>query len=280
MIYPENAVLVPKVMGFITDALGRATTQLQEPFISIEQVDNPILNDPWQLPESTWAFILPDCYILVSFPAKKDEYVSPPDRLNMAQEAATQTSTLLSAVTFKTKQSDDVWSENLLKFYQYLYTWNTDAIFVAKAHPEDIVRSILFAQTIPTYANRSPFVGYCDPNLFLVGSRNYDETDLANKLTQYATLNQNTFLWASQNVSFCYPGYGYGWDRSLEGNSELALSRSISYSITGYLLNVFTVSQLAQFSSQNWVARSHILASAAIYGNAYLSYLIRNVINS
>lgn len=280
MIYPENATLVPKVIGWINDGLTRATAQVQEPYIGVKEVRNPMLDDPWALPQVTWVIDLPDAYIMVAFPANADEYDAPNDRLSMASEAATQTTYSLTSLTYKTRQTDDDFAASLLKFYQQLYTWNTDAITFLKVHPEDIVRNVLFNQPAPTFAARTANVGYVDPNLFLLGSKYYDATALVANLAQYANLESNAFLWKTQSVSFCYPGWGYTWDDSLSANRAMALALGISFSVSGFLLNTFTAAQMTQFLNQNWQARSDILASGAIYGNVYFSYLIRQIINS
>lgn len=280
MIYPENTVLVPKVIGWINASLARAATQLQEPYISVKEVTNPLLDNPWGLPQNTYAIILPDAYIMVSFPPSSVEYQTPVDRSGMAQEAATQTTYSLASVTYKTRQDADDFSTNLLRFYQQLYTWNTDAIVVDKVHPEDVVRNLLFNQAAPTYATRAPTVGMIDPNLFLVGSRSYDVGALSTILTQYSALDVNHFLWKGVQVSFLYPSFGYAWDTSVEATVALGLSRGVSYSFCGYLVSVLSASQRSYFISQNWQVRIDILSSGAIYGNAYFSYLIRQVLNS
>lgn len=278
MIYPENTVLVPKVIGWISAALARAKTQIQEPYISVKEINNPMYNDPWGLPDKSYAIVLPDAYIMVSFPPSLGEYTTNVDRLKMAQEAATQTTYQLATLTYKSAQDPDDFADNLLAFYQRLCTWNTDAILVNKVHPEDVVRHLLFAQAAPLYSARSPRAGVISPDLFLFGSKSYDVSALSAILTQYTAKDVNSFVWKGQAVSFLYPSFGYSWDTSEEANAALGLAMGLSYTLCGYLVGALPTSQVSYYLAQDWPARIGILTSGAIYGNAYFSYLIRQVL--
>lgn len=279
MIYPENVILVPKVIGWITAGLTRAIAQAQEPYLDIQRVHNPMLNDPWALPDNTWTITLPDAYIIVSFPPSTVEYESSNDRSFMAQEAATQTTYSLATVAYKTRMTPADFTANLLAFYQLLYTWNTDAILVDKVHPEDIAKTFLFNQTAPTYANRVSS-NLVDPDLFLLGSRSYDVTALTAKLSQYTAAESNEVLYGTTSFFLKFPGDGYRWETSEQATQLLGVATGLSYSLCGYLLSVFTAPQLTLFQSQGWQARLAILSNSTLYGNAYFSYLIRRIINS
>lgn len=278
MIYPENTVLVPKVIGWISAALVRATTQLQEPYISIKEVNNPMYSDPWHLPDKSYAIILPDAYIMVSFPPNLGVYTTNVDRLKRAQEAATETTYQLATLTYKTAQDPDDFAATLLAFYQRLCTWDTDAILINKVHPEDVIRHLLFGQSAPIYSARAPRAGMISPDLFLFGGESYDVNALSAILTQYSTKDVNSFVWRSQSVSFLYPSFGYSWDTSEESTAALGLAMGMSYSLCGYLVGALPDSQASYYLAQDWPTRIGILTSGAIYGNAYFSYLIRQLL--
>lgn len=273
MLYSENTTNIPKIIAWLSAALSRATTQLQEPYIDIVKIRNPCYIDPFSLSPENYAFSLPDGYIIPTFPGTA-EYETSIERNAMATEAVTNLTYQLATLTYKSHQSDDDFQAMMLIFFQQLYTWNTDLIWVDKVHPQDIVGNILFNGTTPTYANRLPLVGYLSPDNFLQNTDNYDITVWSGQLTNYETANQNSFYWGTLNPTFFYPGFGYQWAYEDQLLSWDSLSMALDLTFKSFLLSKVGTN-VADFLSQNWEARVKILCSNAVYFNAYFSYIIR-----
>lgn len=275
MIYPENTKNIPLIINWITSALSRAIVQKQEPYLDFINIRNPCLVDPFSLDPESYAIELPDGYIIPLF-SGNEEYETSIERNYMASEGVTNLQYGLVSLSYKTHQNDAQVALNQLHFFQTLYTWGTELIWVDKVHPQDIVGNILFNGTTPVYAKRLPAVGSISPDNFLQSVNNYDFSFWSNNTSIYANFSQNQCVWGNNQLKFYYPGMGFQWS-----TQDILLKKDVTANSIAQVINSYLITELgtdtSTFLNQNWEARVSILSAAAVNYTPYLSYIVRNL---
>lgn len=274
MLYPENTAAIAKIKTWINASIARAVTQQQNASISIQEINNPFRKDPWELAAMNKAIILHDGYIMPKFPVA-GTYEPILDRYPMAVEATKELVNWLSTLSVDFNQDAALLNSEALLFFQWLYTWNVELVWVDKVHPEDWVANVLFGTTAPTYLNRSIAAGGLNPDIFLRGSTYYETDTWLGKLTQYGTLDSTEFAWGTKTFSLYYPGAGYAYGKVKEAFEKQSTARGISQSILGVMIAALPTTDKGKLTSQYWAHRMAILTDAAVYSNGYVSYLTR-----
>lgn len=275
MLYPSNTINLEKIKGWVNSSLARAITQRQVQTFTIREYINPFYGDPWNFPSVCKFIELPDGYIFPNFPATDGVYTPILGRDPMAREIATELIKFMATTTASVGLDAVAFNSEAYRFFQWLYTWNTDLIWVDKVHPEDWVAKVLFGATPPTYAVRSSTVGNIDPDSFLRGPSYYVVKTWVDSLPSYGTLDSTEFIYGDKTFELYFPGNGVTYGKSKEAFDKQSVSRGIAQSILGILAKALIGAEPGLLTSQYWGSRLAILTDSAVYSNPYVSYLVR-----
>lgn len=277
MKFPENKINVQKVTDLIKASLARAPAQKQKPTVEVISQVTPFELDPWQLSSSRFVgFELPDGYIVPKMIFGSVYYEPNPDRISLSREGYKEMVRSLESLGVKFREAES--DANHQVFWENLYTWGGEVIWVDKAAPEDIVCKVLFNKLIPTYANRFVGTAIADVGKILRGMVFYDKDVLVSKFPDYALLSTTTFMVDGKKLSVFRPGNGYANGTTVANLNRLASADSVGRSIVGYLNAQLTETERATYLRQSWFARISALTQSSVFGNMYWSYCLRGLV--
>ncbi|UQT03517.1 hypothetical protein KODAMA_00500 [Serratia phage vB_SmaM-Kodama] len=276
MKFPENKANVKKVTDLISASLARAKSQLQPGRVEVISEVTPFERDPWKLISSRFVgFELPDGYIVPRMVQGTKTYQPDPDRISMAREGLKEMKLALLGLGIQFHENDSETNHEV--FWENVYTWTSEIVWVDKVVPEDIVCKVLFDKAPPVIANRISGTAIGDVSKLLRGMVFYDKATLVAKFPDYLELPTNMFMVDGLKVSVFRTGNGYANGTTPVAINNLAAAESVSRSVVGYLNLQLTETERGTYLQQSWFARISALAQSSVFGNLYWSYVLRGL---